>query len=165
MTKKCVLFENQRIMNTINNMGGILFADILYKSEISLFAVHNNSACIRIKDGHDWHNLPIHSVIESPTVTPEVTDAGTTYKHSVTIRFAFPVLPIPQAEEIRNRIIEGCILLCQDTNGYKYIYGTDIYTLFGTLNRVIGKKVTDFTGYELKLSGVSKYPVLQYSRI
>ena len=143
-------------------MGGILFAEILYKSEISLFAVHNNSACIKVIDGRDWHNLPIHNVMEAPAVVPDETDAGITYKHSVTIRFATPVLSISQAEELRNRIIEGCILQCQDTNGYKYIYGTDIYPLFGTLNRIIGKKVTDFTGYELKLSAVSKYPALQY---
>ena len=45
-------------MREINNMGGILFADILYKNEISLFAVHQNTACIQIIKGHDWHRLP-----------------------------------------------------------------------------------------------------------
>lgn len=44
-------------MREINNMGGILFADILYKNEISLFAVHQNTACIQIIKGHDWHRL------------------------------------------------------------------------------------------------------------
>ena len=152
-------------MSNINNMGGILFANILFKSEISLFAVHNNTACIRILEGHDWHNLPIRATMEAPTVTPETTDSGIIYKYSATIRFPMPVLSVSQAEEIRNKIIEGCILQCQDTNGNKYIYGTDIYSLFGILNTIIGKKVTDFTGYELKLSGTSKYPILQYLKI
>ena len=56
-------------MREINNMGGILFADILYKNEISLFAVHQNTACIQIIKGHDWHRLPTVGIIESPTVT------------------------------------------------------------------------------------------------
>lgn len=66
------------------------------------------------------------------------------------------------ANDLRNRITEGCILRCQDPAGDKYIYGTGTYLLFGELTKVIGKKVTDFTGYELKLSGTSQYPLLQY---
>ena len=31
-------------MNNYNNMGGILSADILFKNEIALFAVHQNTA-------------------------------------------------------------------------------------------------------------------------
>ena len=36
-------------MNNINNMGGILFAEILNTDEIVLFAVQQNQACIRSK--------------------------------------------------------------------------------------------------------------------
>ena len=42
-------------MNNYNNMGGILSADILFKNEIALFAVHQNTACIKITEGHTWH--------------------------------------------------------------------------------------------------------------
>jgi len=152
-------------MNKFNNMGGVLFADILSRNEISLFAVHNDSACIRIANGHDWYTLPTVNVIEAPTVTINEADSGTTYKHSITIRFTCSLLTPAKASELRNRIIEGCILRCQDVNGSKFICGTDNYLLFGTLNRIIGKKATDFTGYELKLSGTSEYPLLQYLQI
>lgn len=152
-------------MNHINNMGGILFADILYKSEISLFAVHQDIACIRIEEDYAWHNLPTIGIIEAPTVTPDETNSGTLYKHSITIRFSRAVLNQKEANDLRNKIVGGCILRCQDTNGNKYIYGALPYLLFGTLNKVIGKKTTDFTGYELKLSGTSLYPMLQYRNI
>ena len=46
-------------MNNINNMGGILFAEILNTDEIALFAVHQNQACIRSKEGHDWYPLQL----------------------------------------------------------------------------------------------------------
>ena len=48
MTQKCVLIENQHFMNNYNNMGGILSADILFKNEIALFAVHQNLSLIHI---------------------------------------------------------------------------------------------------------------------
>ena len=41
-------------------MGGILSADILFKNEIALFAVHQNTACIKITEGHTWH--PLHTL-------------------------------------------------------------------------------------------------------
>lgn len=165
MFQKCVLTEIQQVMKEINNMGGILFAHILYKNEIALFAVHQDTACIRIMKGHDWHILPTIGIIESPTVTPNESAAGITYKHSVTIKLPQTVFDSKTANDLRNNIIEGCILCCQDPNGYKHIYGTGTYLLFGELNKIIGKKVTDFTGYELKLSGTSQYPVLRYHKV
>lgn len=60
-------------MNNYNNMGGILSADILFKNEIALFAVHQNTACIKITEGHTWHPLHTLGVIEAPTVTPNET--------------------------------------------------------------------------------------------
>lgn len=152
-------------MREINNMGGILFADILYKNEISLFAIHQNTACIQNIKGRDWHRLPTIGIIESPTVTSNESAAGITYKHSVTIKLSQAVFTLEAANDLRNRITEGCILRCQDPAGNKYIYGTNTYLLFGELNKIIGKKVTDFTGYELKLSGTSQYPLLQYYNI
>ena len=149
-------------MREINNMGGILFADILYKNEISLFAVHQNTACIQIIKGPDWHRLPTVGIIESPTVTSNESAAGITYKHSAAIKLPQTLFAPEAANDLRNRITEGCILRCQDPAGDKYIYGTGTYLLFGELTKVIGKKVTDFTGYELKLSGTSQYPLLQY---
>ena len=149
-------------MREINNMGGILFADILYKNEISLFAVHQNTACIQIIKGHDWHRLPTVGIIESPTVTSNESAAGITYKHSAAIKLPQTLFAPEAANDLRNRITEGCILRCQDPAGDKYIYGTGTYLLFGELTKVIGKKVTDFTGYELELSGTSQYPLLQY---
>ena len=139
-------------MNNINNMGGILFAEILNTDEIALFAVHQNQACIRSKEGHDWYPLPTRGVIEAPTVASDDTkDAGITYKNT--------------ANELRNKVQTGCVLRCQDTQGHKYIYGTNEYPLLGTLNLIIGKKVTDFTGYELKLAGTSLHPMLSYIEI
>lgn len=149
-------------MKEINNMGGIIFADILYKNEIELFAVHQDTACIRIAKGHDWYTLPTIGMIEAPVVTPDEKNSGTIYKHTATIRFPKTVISTTCANDIRNKIVEGCILRCKDPNGYNYIFGTVPYLLFGELNLVIGKKPTDFTGYELKLSGTSLYPLLRY---
>lgn len=137
-------------MNNINNMGGILFAEILNTDEIVLFAVHQNQACIRSKEGHDWYPLPTR---------------GITYKHSATIQFPRSALEENTANELRNKVQTGCVLRCQDTQGHKYIYGTNEYPLLGTLNLIIGKKVTDFTGYELKLAGTSLHPMLSYIEI
>ena len=128
----------------------------------SLFAVHQNTACIQIIKGHDWHRLPTVGIIESPTVTSNESAAGITYKHSAAIKLPQTLFAPEAANDLRNRITEGCILRCQDPAGDKYIYGTGTYLLFGELTKVIGKKVTDFTGYELKLSGTSQYPLLQY---
>lgn len=153
-------------MNNINNMGGILFAEILNTDEIVLFAVHQNQACIRSKEGHDWYPLPTRGVIEAPTVASDDTkDAGITYKHSATIQFPRSALEGNTANELRNKVQTGCVLRCQDTQGHKYIYGTNEYPLLGTLNLIIGKKVTDFTGYELKLAGTSLHPMLSYIEI
>lgn len=149
-------------MREINNMGGIILAEILYKNEIELFAVHQETACIKIVEGHDWHTLPTTGIIEAPAVTPDEKNGGTIYKHAATIRFPRTVLSPTDANDIRNKIVEGCILRCKDPNGCDYIFGTVPYLLFGELNRVIGKKATTFTGYELKLSGTSLYPVLRY---
>lgn len=152
-------------MKGINNMGGVLFVDILYKNEISLFAVHQDIACIRTIEGCDWHILPTKGVIAAPTVTPDEKNGQNIYKHTITIRLSRMVLDAKGANDLRNKIIEGCILRCQDTAGHKFISGTAEYPLFGYLNEIIGKKVTDFTGYELKLSGTSLYPLLQYRSI
>ena len=153
-------------MNNINNMGGILFAEILNTDEIALFAVHQNQACIRSNEGHDWYPLPTRGVIAAPTVASDDTkDAGITNKHSATIQFPRSALEGNTANELRNKVQTGCVLRCQDTQGHKYIYGTNEYPLLGTLNLIIGKKVTDFTGYELKLAGTSLHPMLSYIEI
>ena len=91
-------------MNNINNMGGILFAEILNTDEIALFAVHQNQACIRSKEGHDWYPLPTRGVIEAPTVASDDTkDAGITYKHSATIQFPRSALEGNTANAIKFR--------------------------------------------------------------
>ncbi|KAA5446292.1 hypothetical protein [Bacteroides caccae] len=149
-------------MNNYNNMGGILSADILFKNEIALFAVHQNTACIKITEGHAWHPLHTLGVIEAPTVTPNETSGGTIYKYSTNIRLLKAAISLKEADNLRYKIVEGCILRCKDTNGYEYIYGTAQYPLLGSLNKIIGKKVTDYSGYELQLSGTSIYPILQY---
>lgn len=152
-------------MNEINNMGGILFADILSKNEIALFTVNQGAACIRIAEGHKWMHLPTIGIIEAPTINPEVTNASTIYKYSATIRFPRHIFSTGEENYLRNKIVEGCILRCQDTSGHKYIYGTQEHPLFGTLNIVIGKKTTDLSGYELQLSGTTLHPILSYMEI
>lgn len=148
-------------MNGINNMGGILFAELLFLSEIKLFAIHLDTAIVEAKPGHGFRMLPTVNVSESPTVTTQETDAGTEYKLSVLIRFPFHALRYTEYLGIKNRLTEGCILRCQDAAGNKYIAGTDRFPLFGAIEMVIGKKTTDFSGFELKLSGTSLYPLLR----
>lgn len=152
-------------MNEINNMGGILFADILAKNEIDLFAVNQRTACVRVMAGHSWMNLPTTGIIEAPTVAPEAIESGIIYKHTVTIRFPRRVFSTKEENYLRSKIIEGCILRCQDASGTQYVSGTQEHPLFGTLTMVVGKKVTDFTGYELRLEGTSLYPLLAYMPI
>lgn len=149
-------------MNEINNMGGILFADILSKNEIDLFAVNQRTACVRVVAGHSWTNLPTTGIIEAPSVTPEQTESSTIYKHTATIRFPRRVFSTKDENYLRSKIIEGCILRCQDASGTWYVSGTQEYPLFGTLMMVVGKKVTDFTGYELRLEGTSLHPLLAF---
>ena len=132
------------------------------RNEIALFAVHQNTACIKITEGHTWHPLHTLGVIEAPTVTPNETSGGTIYKYSTNIRLLKAAISLKEADNLRYKIVEGCILRCKDTNGYEYIYGTAQYPLLGSLNKIIGKKVTDYSGYELQLSGTSIYPILQY---
>lgn len=83
----------------------------------------------------------------------------------MTIQFPRSALEENTANELRNKVQTGCVLRCQDTQGHKYIYGTNEYPLLGNLNLIIGKKVTDFTGYELKLAGTSLHPMLSYIEI
>lgn len=59
-------------MNNINNMGGILFAEILNTDEIALFAVHQNQACIRSKEGHDWYPLPTRESLKLQLSLPMI---------------------------------------------------------------------------------------------
>ena len=114
-------------------MGGILSADILFKNEIALFAVHQNTACIKITEGHTWHPLHTLGVIEAPTVTPNETSGGTIYKYSTNIRLLKAAISLKEADNLRYKIVEGCILRCKDTNGYEYIYGTAQYPIFRCL--------------------------------
>lgn len=108
-------------------MGGILSADILFKNEIALFAVHQNTACIKITEGHTWHPLHTLGVIEAPTVTPNETSGGTIYKYSTNIRLLKAAISLKEADKFsyisKFHIIISCklivyIVMCfyQETN-------------------------------------------------
>lgn len=61
-------------MSDINNMGGILFAEILNTDEIVLFAVHQNQALASgARKDTTWYPLPTRGIIEAPTVASDDT--------------------------------------------------------------------------------------------
>lgn len=147
-------------MDKYNNMGGILFASILFTSEFDIFTVLGNTAYISIKKGHAWRNLPISFSITAPDVTPVESVSGITYTISSNIPILRACLSSDQADIIRTGLREGCVLMCQDCAGYKFVYGTPEHPLQGTLTEKIGKKKTDFSFYDLKLTAKSAHPQL-----
>ena len=147
-------------MNRLNNMGGILFADILFINDLALFSVSGGNAIYKRWPGREWHTLPtIHEGI-APSTTIETPDSGTRYKHTITIRLSRITLTAKDLQIARSTNVRGCLLQCTDACGIKRIIGSVEYPLFGTLNEIQGKKATDFSGYELTLTGTSIYPQL-----
>lgn len=152
-------------MSNINNMGGILFASILFVSEFEIFSVLNDTAYISIKNGHVWRELPIVSSVTAPQVSPATATSDTTYNITATIPLLRACLSDKEAKILRTGLMEGCILRCQDSRGYTYLYGSREYPLQGSLTEQIGKKRTDLSTYELKLTGKCTHPQLLMSEI
>lgn len=146
-------------------MGGIINVQFLFIDEIALFSVVNHTAIIKLQDGHDWRSLPIISMNTAPTITVETNNAGTTFKHSLAIRFKRSELATDRLCQLRSLDTRGCIILCQDANGNKRIYGTKDHPLFGTMTEKQGTSAADYSGYELSLSGASLYPQLPYTEL
>ena len=149
-------------MNEINNMGGIVFARLLFVDQITLFSIINNQVLIRVQTNPKNIELPIVNIAAAPVVTPEPTDAGTLYKISATIRLPRAVLGDIPLHLLRTINSRGCVLLYQDACGYNKIVGAKEYPLFGTLTEINGSKPTDFSGCEIALSGKTLHPQLPY---
>ncbi len=149
-------------MNEINNMGGMLLAELLFVDQIELFAVIDDQAIIKTKSDPKKLSLPIVSISASPVVVPETTDAGTIYKSTATIRLTQATLGYSLFKMLRNINVRGCVLLYGDANGNKKVVGSNEYPLFGTLTLINGSKATDFSGYEISLTGKTLHPQLPY---
>lgn len=149
-------------MTKFNNMGGMLFAHLLFIDQIKLFSVINNQVLIETQANRRELNLPIVNIAAAPVVTPENTDAGTCYKIKVTIRLYRATLADCAIDLLRTINDRGCVLLYQDACGYKKAVGSQDHPLFGTLTEVDGSKPTDFSGYELTLTGKTLHPQLPY---
>lgn len=149
-------------MNEFNNMGGMLFAHLLFIDQITLFSVINHRVIIGTTTNRRELDLPIVSIAAAPVVTPETTDAGICYKIKVTIRLYRATLTDLALHTLRTINNRGCVLLYQDACGYKKVVGSQEHPLFGTLAEVNGSKPTDFSGYELTLTGKTLHPQLPY---
>lgn len=141
-------------------MGGILFADILFIDDLALFSVTGGYAIYKLLPNREWHTLPTTYEGIAPSTTIETPDSGIRYKHTITIRLSRITLTVKDLQIARGTNVRGCLLQCTDACGIKRIIGSTEYPLFGSLNEIQGKKATDFSGYELTLTGISIYPQL-----
>lgn len=149
-------------MSQFNNMGGILFAHLLFVDQITLFSVINDQVLIGTQSNRKELNLPIVNIAAAPVVTPETTDAGTCYKITATIRLYRATLTDLALRTLHSINTRGCVLLYQDACGYKKVVGSKEYPLSATLTEINGSKPTDFSGYELTLTGKTLHPQLPY---
>lgn len=152
-------------MNNYNNMGGIVNVQFLFPDEIALFSVINHTAIVKLHEGHTWRILPILPMTTAPTINPDTQEAGSIYKLSLVIRLKRYGLNSTLLSLLHSIDTRGCILKCRDANGNIRIYGTKDYPLFGIVTEKQGTSATDYSGYELNLSGISLHPQLPYSEL
>lgn len=146
----------------MNNMGGILWCELIAISAIETFEASDTEVTIQLNNTQVWEPLPISLKQTSAGAEPRSDEGGTIYTHQLITILPYGHLKKPDITFLKTCCQNGCLAKYADANGKIHVLGSKDYPLTGNLQEISGKTPTDLAGYQLQLSAQCLTQQLKY---
>ena len=135
----------------MNNIGGFKCIELLYCSEVQTFGIVKNQVYL-VKKENKKRILPVLLKGATTETNPSYSNGGRSHSHRVDIPL-LNTIKVALLDELAYVDDEGFLLIVENHNGQKKVYGTLDAPLFGTIIDIDGSTPADLSYKALSIPG------------